>query len=110
MLYLDENVIYVGNNDASAQIKGFNVDIKHWCSVNKAYREFKTSNRWINKVGADFCVVPRVVMARASYSVVLDNLNDNIMLVDFNEYADNECTDCPYYENCNGQMCLFAEV
>lgn len=110
MMYLDENVVYLGNNDVSRQIKGFNVDISHWCSVNKSYREFITSYKWIDKVGAKFSVVPRAVMARASYSVVLDKFDDIVMLCDMTEDSNNECVECPFSENCNGQMCFFAEV
>ena len=105
MMYLNENNVFLGNNNVAAQIKGFDVDIAHWCSVNKSYNEYGIIyGRWIDKVGATFFVVPRAVMSRASYSVVLDNFNDTVMLIDFRDNNDNECNDCPYSENCNGHV------
>lgn len=109
MMYLNDNSVYIGNK-VSGQIKGVNVDIIHLCSVNKEYRQYITNDKMIDKIGAKFFVVPRVVMARASYSVVLDKFDDIVMLCDMTEENNNECSDCPYSENCNGQMCFFAEV
>ena len=57
-----------------------------------------------------FAVVPRVVMGRVSYNVLLRGFNDRVEISEMSNCDDNECIDCPYSENCNGQMCFFAEV
>lgn len=111
MMFLTDKNYFMGNENVDRKIKGFNVGIHHYCTSFKSYLQFKVdTGRWIDDVGSMFSVVPRVVMARASYSVLLRDFNDKVEITEMSNNDNNECVDCPYSENCNGQICFFAEV
>lgn len=111
MMFLTDKVYFMGNENSDGKIKGFNVGIHHYCTSKKSHLQYKVdTGKWIDNVGEMFSVVPRAVMARASYSVLLHDFNDILEVIEISNDGNNECADCPYSENCNGQMCFFSEV
>lgn len=112
MMYLTDKCYFIGNEKVDSKIKGFNVAIKHYCTSNKSYLQYKVdTGKWVDDIGTKmFSVVPRAVMAHASYSVLVRGFNDRVEIYEMSNNGNSECDNCPYSEDCNGQMCFFAEV
>ena len=110
-MFLSDNFVHMRNEKTVVTVKGFNIGITHFCKINKSYNQYHLTNgRWIDTIGAEFSIVPRVLKARASHSVVLDKFDDIVNIAIYDDNIDTECNECPYTENCNGQMCFFSMI
>lgn len=78
-------------------------------------------HRALNRIGSgidlddyrSFYIVPRALCGETSvkdiYIDIACPLNYTIYILD-DEKIENECSDCAYSENCDGQMCFFSMI